>query len=40
MMVTFADASEPPVMTAIKEANIQFKNMFKFNISALYARGR
>ena len=37
MMVTFADASEPPVMAAIKEANIQFKKMFKFNNSALYA---
>ena len=36
MMVTFADASKPPVITAIKEANIKFKRIFKFNNSALF----
>ena len=36
MMVTFADASKPPVMTAIEEANIKFKKIFKFNNSALF----
>ena len=36
MMVTFADASKPPVMTAIEGANIKFKKIFKFNNSALY----
>ena len=33
MMVTFADASKPPV---IEGANIKFKKIFKFNNSALY----
>ena len=37
MMVTFADASNPPVLTAIQEAKIQYKKIFKFNNSALYA---
>ena len=37
MMITFADASKPPVMTAIKEANVKFNKIFKFNNSAIYA---
>ena len=36
MMVTFADASKPPVMTAIEEADIKFRKIFKFNNSALH----
>lgn len=37
MMATFADASKPPVMTAIEEAKIKFKKIYKFNNSALFA---
>ena len=37
MMATFADGGDPPVMTAIKAANIPFCNLFAFNNSSLYA---
>ena len=37
MMVTFADGQHPPVMTAIKEADIPCKDFYKFNNSALFA---
>lgn len=37
MMVTFADGQRPPVLEAIKKAEIPSKVSFKFNNSALYA---
>ena len=37
MMATFADGGDPPVLAAIKEANIPFCDLFKFNNSSLYA---
>ena len=37
MMVTFADGQHPPVMTAIKEAQIPCTDYYKFNNSALFA---
>ena len=37
MMATFADGGDPPVMAAIKAANIPFCDLFKFNNSSLYA---
>ena len=36
MMLTFADAKKPPVVEAIKAANIPYGKYFKFNNSALY----
>ncbi len=38
MMVTFADGKKPPVVDAIKEAEIPYCKYFKFNNSALYPR--
>ncbi len=38
MMVTFADGKKPPVVDAIKEAEIPYRKYFKFNNSALYPR--
>lgn len=38
LMVTFSDSQNPPVMTAIEEANIPYNSVFKFNNSALYAQ--
>ena len=38
LMVTFSDGMQPPVLDAIKAANVPFKNCyFKFNNSALFA---
>ena len=37
MMATFADGGDPPVLAAIKAANIPFCDFFKFNNSSLYA---
>ena len=37
VMVTFCDGQKPPVVTAIKEADIPCSEYFKFNNSALYA---
>jgi len=37
MMATFADGGDPPVVSAIKEANIPFCDLFKFNNSAMYS---
>ena len=37
MLVTFADGQKPPVMDAIKKANIPSQNYYKFNNSALFA---
>lgn len=36
MLITFADGSKPPVVDAIKAANIPYKKFFKFNNSAIY----
>ncbi len=36
MMVTFADAKKPPVLSGIKEANIPHAKYFKFNNSAFF----
>ena len=38
MLITFADGADPPVMQAIKEAQIPYAEFFRFNNSALYAR--
>ena len=37
IMITFADGAKPPVIGAIDEAGIPYKEKFKFNNSALYA---
>lgn len=37
VMVTFCDGQKPPVVTAIKDADIPCSEFFKFNNSALYA---
>ena len=36
MMITFADGKKPPVVDAIKAANIPYRKFFKFNNSAIY----
>ena len=36
MMATFADGADPPVMAAVKAANIPHCDLFKFNNSSLY----
>ena len=36
LLTTYADAKEPPVLSAIKEAAIPYKAHFKFNNSALF----
>ena len=36
MMITFADRNKPPVMDALKAANISFKRFFKFNNPVMY----
>ena len=38
MMATFADGGVPPVLAAIKAANIPSCGLFKFNNSSLYAK--
>ena len=37
ILITFADNQEPPVLSAIKEAEIPYQRNFSFNNSALYA---
>ena len=37
LLITFADASEPPLLDAVKAAEIPYKDHFKFNNSALFA---
>ena len=37
LMATFADANDPPVVVAAKEAGIPYKESFKFNNSAIFA---
>ncbi|KAL3831368.1 hypothetical protein ACJMK2_023121 [Sinanodonta woodiana] len=36
VLITFADGNEPPVLEALKEAKVPFKDDFKFNNSALF----
>ena len=36
LMVTFADANDPPLLDAVKAADIPYKDSFKFNNSALF----
>ncbi|CAG0895439.1 unnamed protein product [Darwinula stevensoni] len=40
LLATFADNQTPPVMSAVKEANIPCRKMFKFNNSALFAQNK
>ena len=40
MMLTFADGQQPPVLEAIKKANIPSDKYFKFNNSALFAENK
>lgn len=35
-MITFSDGSKPPVVNAIKAADVLYKKYFKFNNSAIY----
>ena len=37
LLITFADGQEPPVLSAINEADIPHEGYFQFNNSALYA---
>ena len=37
LLITFADANEPPLLDAAKAAEIPYKDHFKFNNSALFA---
>ncbi|KAK4314999.1 hypothetical protein Pmani_013754 [Petrolisthes manimaculis] len=37
IMATFADAKTPPVLEALKEADVHYAGFYKFNNSALYA---
>jgi len=38
LMITFADGQRPPVVDAIREANVPCHEYFKFNNSALFAK--
>ncbi|KAK8720265.1 hypothetical protein OTU49_013464 [Cherax quadricarinatus] len=40
LLLTFADAQKPQVLSGIKEANMPYKKHFKFNNSALYAKNK
>ena len=37
MMITFADRNKPPVVDALKAANIPFRRFFKFNNPVMYS---
>ena len=37
MLITFADGNDPPVLGALKAANVPYKRSYKFNNSALFA---
>ncbi|CAH1776360.1 unnamed protein product, partial [Owenia fusiformis] len=37
MLLTFADAQKPPVLSGIKEAGFKYSDYFKFNNSAIFA---
>ena len=38
LMITFADDQDPPVISAVKEADIPYESFFKFNSSALFVK--
>ncbi|CAG0898718.1 unnamed protein product, partial [Darwinula stevensoni] len=38
VLTTFSDSKQPPVLEAIKQAEIPYQTLFKFNNSVLYAR--
>ncbi|CAG0902502.1 unnamed protein product [Darwinula stevensoni] len=38
VLTTFSDSKQPPVLEAIKHAEIPYQTLFKFNNSALYTR--
>ena len=40
LMITHCDSKSPPVVTAIKKAQVPFINYYKFNNSALYSNNR
>lgn len=40
VMATFADAKTPPVLEALKDANVEYAGFYKFNNSALYANNK
>ena len=40
MMITFADGQRPPVLEAVKAANVPHETYFKFNNSALYSEDK
>jgi len=40
VLATFADASEPPVKAALKEGNVPYCKLLKFNNSALFAANK
>lgn len=37
LMATFCDVQNPPVISAIEEAKVPYRNIFKFNNSSLFA---
>lgn len=40
VMATFADAKTPPVLEALKKADVRYTGFYKFNNSALYANNK
>lgn len=40
IMATFADARKPPVLAALREANMDYGHVYRFNNSALYAKNK
>jgi hypothetical protein len=40
LIITFCDGQSPPVLTAVKEANVPFGGSFKFNNSSLFAKNK
>ena len=40
MMITFADGQRPPILDAVKAANVPHETYFKFNNSALYSEDK
>ena len=37
-MTTFADTEDPPVLNAVKAANIPYERVFKFNSISLFTK--
>lgn len=40
MLLTFADGQKPPILSALSESQLPFKDYFKFNNSALFANNQ